>query len=194
MSDYKTILGFVAVSIVVLSFFPYIRHVLKGQTKPHAFSWFIWTLLTGTGAAAQLTAGAGAGAWPWIANSILCAAVFVLAIKRGEKNFTKLDWFVLILALLALFLWSLTGNPLIAVVLVTIADCIAYIPTFRKSYHKPSEETLSIYLASSLFQTISIFALESYSLTTWLYPATVLIVNIVFVATVAIRRIQVTRS
>lgn len=190
MIDAKAWLGIIASGIVLLSFIPYINHVVRGQTKPHAFSWLIWTLLTGIGAAAQLTAGGGAGAWPWLVNSLLCAVVFILAIGQGTQQFTKLDWCVLWLGLLALVLWGLTGNPLAAVLLITLADCIAYVPTFRKSYHRPNEETLSVFLASSLFQAISLFALETYTLTTWFYPATLFVINILFVVTVTLRRRQ----
>jgi len=44
--DYKVILGTVAVVMALYSYVPYIKDIFAGKTKPHAFTWLIWGLLT----------------------------------------------------------------------------------------------------------------------------------------------------
>lgn len=186
--DYKTILGIIAVAIGLAGYIPYFRNIFYGKTKPHVFSWFVWSLLEGTAFFAQVSKGAGAGAWVTGVTALLCFGVFVAAISRGEKNITRLDWMSLVGAFLGLALWAVTDNSLYAVVLVSTTDLLGFIPTFRKSYHKPYEETATLYALSSLKLAVALFALESYNLTTVLYPASLVLTNAVFVTMLLMRR------
>ena len=68
------------------------------------------------------------------------------------------------------------------------ADACGFIPTFRKAFHKPHEETLMEYALSVVKFTIALFALESFNLTTWLYPASLVLTNGLFVAMLLGRR------
>ena len=90
--------------------------------------------------------------------------------------------------------WIKTDNPLSAVVLVTIIDAIAFVPTFRKSYYKPNEETLIQYALASLKWVIGLFAIESLSLTTGLYPISLVATNGAFVVMALIRRRQIIKQ
>ena len=42
----KEILGIVAILLTLIAVIPYIRDILLNKIKPHAFSWFIWGLVT----------------------------------------------------------------------------------------------------------------------------------------------------
>ena len=186
--EYKLVLGIIAIIIGLYSYIPYFRDIFAKKTKPHAFSWFVWGVLTATAFVAQMQKGGGAGAWITGVTAVLCLSVAVIAFFRGEKNITKFDWGCLVAALLGIVLWLITNNPLTAVIIVTITDAIGFAPTFRKAYHKPYEETISTYFLSSLKFAIALFALESYSLTTWLYPASLVLANGVFAVMVLLRR------
>jgi len=48
------------------------------------------------------------------------------------------DWYFFLAALAAIPLWLLTRTPLYSVVVVTVIDALAYVPTFRKSWHRPA--------------------------------------------------------
>jgi len=188
MTDYKILLGGTAAALSVVSYLPYIVNILKNKTKPHAFSWLAWSVLTGIGFTAQVVKHGGAGAWPTGTAAFMCMVIFLLSIAKGQRNFTFFDWSALSIALIAIALWVLTDDPLLSVVLVIIADLIAYLPTFRKSYFRPHEETASLYIVECFRFILSIFALESLSLTTWLYPASVIATNASFVAMLFVRR------
>lgn len=192
--DYKTVLGIIAVAIGFAGFVPYFKDIFDGRSKPHVFSWFVWALLEGTAFFAQLTKGGGAGAWVTGVTAILCFLVFISALFRGEKRITRLDWASLIGALLGMALWAVTKSPLSAVILVSITDVFGFIPTFRKSYRHPYEETAKLYSASILKLIFALFALGSFNLTTALYPASLIITNSAFVTLVLIRRKTLTRE
>lgn len=186
--DYKIILGLAAIVVGFVSYIPYFRDVFLGKTKPHMFSWFVWALLEGTAFFAQVSKGGGAGAWVTGTTSVLCLTVFIVSLSRGEKNITLGDKLSLAAALLAIVLWYFTQNALTAVILVSIADFLGFIPTFRKTYFKPREETVKLYIMSVLKLLLSLFALKSLNLTTALYPASLILVNAAFIIMVFVRR------
>lgn len=188
MLEYKTILGIIAVAIGFVSYIPYFKDIFFGQTRPHVFSWFVWALLEGTAFFAQLSKGAGAGAWVTGTTAVLCFAVFVVSLSRGEKNFTGTDKLCLAGAILGIILWLATNNPLIAVILVSVTDFLGFVPTFRKSYYKPYEETAKLYAMSVLKLIFALLALKSFNATTALYPASLVLTNAAFVTMVLMRR------
>jgi len=186
--DYKVILGIIAVAIGLVSYIPYFKDIFYGQTKPHIFSWLIWALLEGTDFFAQLSKGGAAGAWVTGTTAVLCLSVFVVSLSRGEKNITRTDKITFVGALLGLLFWLVTSNPLTAVILVSITDFLGFVPTFRKSYYRPHEETAKLYAMSVLKLAVSLFALGSFNPTTVIYPASLILTNTVFVVMILIRR------
>jgi hypothetical protein len=157
-----------------VAFVPYIRAVLTGATKPHMFSWVIWSITTSVVFLAQVKAEGGAGAWPLGVSGGLAVWVAVLAfLKRGDLTITKTDWLFFVSALSSLPLWYLTSNPLAAVVILTTVDVLGFGPTVRKIYHLPHSESLVFYSLSTLRDCLVILALENYSPTTVLFPAVI---------------------
>ena len=74
--------------------------------------------------------------------------------------------------------------------LITVIDALGFVPTFRKSYSRPFEETAVTYAISGLKFVVAILALENLSLVTWLYPASLVLMNGLFVGMVLTRRRQ----
>jgi hypothetical protein len=186
--DSKLCFGILSATVSVLQYPAYIRDVIKGKTKPHAFSWFVWGLPCGIVFAAQIMKGGGAGAWATGLTTVFCTAIFLLSLRYGEKEITVLDKTCLALALLAIVLWIMTKDPLGSVALITVADVLGFLPTLRKSMTKPHEETATSYLIGSLKWLLSLFALGSFTLTTALYPATMTITNTALVGMLIYRR------
>ncbi|QQG52467.1 MAG: hypothetical protein HY931_04070 [Candidatus Falkowbacteria bacterium] len=184
----KILLGLISSVIAVGAYIPYFRDIFKGKTKPHIFSWFIWGLLGGITYIAQVVKGAGAGSWANGLTALICLVIAGLSITRGEKNITLTDKLSFGGAILALILWFLTKNPLSAVILACVIDTLAYVPTFRKAYKKPFEETLPAFITTTIGIIISLLALEAYSATTWLYPTVLVISNSLFIVMLLLRR------
>lgn len=190
---YKELLGLVATLIAFVSYIPYFRDIFQGRTKPHAFSWLIWGVLTGIGFFGQLAGNAGPGAWVTGFTAIICAVIAVYANFKGKRNIAPVDWLFLAGAGLSLYFWYLTKDPFISVVLITIIDALGFLPTFRKSFNKPHEETASTYALSGFKFVLSLFALNNFSVITALYPASLVLMNWIFVVMVFIRRRQLHR-
>jgi hypothetical protein len=186
--DYKFFFATASVVLSVLQYAPYIRGILLNKIKPHVFSWFIWGLPCGIIFAAQLTQGGGMGTWATAATTAFCTGIFLLSFKHGEKSITLIDWISLGLALIAIFLWMETHDPLLSVVLITLADILGFIPTVRKSIAKPHEEGISAYAGSVVKWIFSMVALDSFSLTTTLYPIAMIVCGALQVVLLVWRR------
>ncbi len=78
-------------------------------------------------------------------------------------------------------------DPLIAVILVTVIDMIGYYPTFRKSYLRPYEQMIFVHLIDSVKYAVLLLALESVSLTTSLYPLSIVIASTALSLMIAVR-------
>lgn len=187
----KTVLGITATVMALVSYIPYIRNMLSGKTKPHAFSWLVWGALTAIAFVGQISDGAGPGAWVTGFTACISFFIFITALRTGEKDITKTDWLSLVGAGIAMLLWWATSDPLIAVMLITVIDALGFFPTFRKSYQKPYQETAITFALSALKFVIAILALENLTPTTWLYPASLVLMNGIFVIMLLIRRKQV---
>lgn len=172
----------------------YFRDIFANKTKPHAYSWLVWASLTAIAFFGQLSENAGPGAWVTATTALISFVIFGLAIKKGEQQITKSDRLNLAGAGLALLIWFFTNDPVFSIILITIVDFLGFIPTIRKSFNKPHEETLIHYVFAGLKFVLAIVALDNYTLTTWLYPASLVVSNLLFVPMLIIRRKQLTPS
>lgn len=191
----KEILSIIAIILTLISFSVYVRSILKGFTKPHVFSWIIWSIITCTVFFAQLSDGAGAGAWPIGVSGVATVFIAILSyIKRHEIPITRSDWYYFLTALSAIPVWIISSDPLWAVIILTTVDVLGFVPTFRKSYQLPYTEPLLFDAIVFIRNMIAIAALENYTLTTVLFPAAVGLVCLIFLITIGLRRIYIKRQ
>ncbi|MCX5784951.1 MAG: hypothetical protein NTX59_04625 [Elusimicrobia bacterium] len=169
--------GFVSIIMMALSRVIYLTSIFKGKTKPHAFSWLIWATISSIGFAAQVAEGAGPGSWARGFSAATCCILVVLGYFKGEKNITRSDWTTLAVAMTTVPLWVITKTPVWSVIIVCIIDTIGYLPTVRKAWDKPYEESASSYFIATLCSFFSLFAIEHYTISTWLYPALLVVSN-----------------
>ena len=71
---------------------------------------------------------------------------------------------------------------------LTTVDVLGFAPTFRRSYIRPFEEQLMFYVVLALRNLVVISALENYSMTTVLFPATIATACLIFSLMVVYRR------
>ncbi len=187
--SYKELSSLIAIVLTLAAFYPYLRSISFGVTKPHVFSWIIWGLSTMIIFFAQFNAGGGVGAWPIGLSGLITIYIAALAYsKKSDISITPLDYFFLIAALMAIPIWILTANPFWAVVLVTTIDLCGFGPTLRKAYKHPDEENISFYFLFFIRCIFVVMALETYSLTTVLFPSSVGITSFVLVVLLYLRK------
>ena len=187
--SYKELLSVIAVVLTFIAFVPYIVSIVRNTIKPHVFSWVIWGSTTFVIFLAQLKGGGGVGAWPIGISGIVTILIALLAyLKRGDITITRTDWLFFVLAMSSLPVWYFTSDPLWAVIILTAVDVLGFGPTVRKAYIHPHSESLVFFLLFIVRNLIVIAALETYSVTTVLFPAVIAAACMLLVVMVLRRR------
>lgn len=189
MTEIKSILGVIATILVLVGYIPYIRDILKGNTKPHLYSWFIWLFVTLIAFALQVSGGAGTASLVTLSAALMCIVVLVLGFRnKCQVVIKKVDTIFLVLALIALGLWLIADQPILSAILTTLVDLLGFAPTVRKSWEDPYSENLLFYYLNSTRFALAVVALQNYSIVTALYPVTWLAANLLFAVMLLVRR------
>ncbi len=167
--------GILSVSSAV----PYIRDILRGgDTRPNAVSWFLWTVLQSIILVATLKAGASWSIVIVIFITINTTIVTILAlIGYGYRKYGWLDAVCFVLAVVAIILWQLTGQPVLAILLAIFADLFASVPTLVKTYHDPRSENVAGWFLIMLAALIGGFSTEIFNTANLAYPIYVFFMN-----------------
>jgi len=186
--EFKNIFALVGVALGVIGYIPYLRDIYQGKTKPHAFTWFVWCVLSGTTFAIQMTEGGGMGAWLTLTTTVVSFVIFWWALFRGVRVFVRFDWIALVASLASLIIWFFTGDPTLSVILIVATDIFGTLPLLRHSYVKPFEETPSMFVIYFFAWIFSLAALETFSIDTSLYVIYSVAMNAVIAGIIIWRR------
>jgi len=166
----------------------YVKDAIKGKTKPHSFTWFIWALIQSIAFGIQITHEGGVGSFIMFWYALNAAIIFFISLKYAQSTVSRSDYVFLWLALFAIALWLIFDAPLISVLLLILIDILAYIPTVRKSYHTPDEETLLLYFTGNIGLISSLLTLDLWSFVNYGYPLCITLLNFMFIWYVLLRR------
>jgi hypothetical protein len=182
--DLKIIIGAIAAILALVSSTIYIRDILRGNSKPHIYTWLIWAIVTIIAFLGQVVSGGGPGAWATGVSVIVTITVLALAIFRGygTKDITNFDKVCLVLALISILPWLLVDSVLWSVILASFIDVVGFFPTMRKTWNAPKSESLGSMWVDALKHSLSIVSLSNYSLVNWLYPAAVLVTKFIIIS------------
>ena len=187
MLEHKLLLGIATIVIGIVSYSFYFRDLFKGKTKPDAYSWFIWGVLASITFFAQKTSGGGAGAWATGFTAIVCFIIAAIAFSKGDGRIKLIDEISLVGAAFAIGLWCYTKDPLLAVFLAIAVGALGFVPTFKKVFQKPHEETAITYLLNACKFALAFLALGSFTPVTWLYPVSITLMNVSLAATIFLK-------
>lgn len=174
MQIFFTLLG---VILSLLSMSIYIVSILRGNTRPHLYTYLIWSIVTLIAFLGSLAAGGGVGAWVVGVTGFTSIIIFVLSFKYGTKDIKPIDTVFLIAALVSIISWVLFKNPLWSVVLAVIIDMCGYFPTIRKTWRDPNSEIFSAWAIGGIQALTAIVALSNFNFLTLLFPIEYFLMN-----------------
>ena len=181
-------IGVVAVLLGISGFARYLFDMSRGTTKPHIFSWGVWFLLEGTGFLIQWQSGAGPGSWVMLVSTIGILCVFIYSFRYSKVLVRSVDWVCLVGAVISFVLWYFSKQPLLAAIMLSVTDLFAFLPTFRKTWSQPYEETLLEYGMSALKYAVAFMAFSVFTPAAVLYSLYLVVTNTVFVLFALARR------
>ena len=186
----KETFAIIAVLLVILANVSYSIDIVRGRVKPHLFTWFVWSVVTGIVLAGQLASGAGVGALPTALNELFSLTNFVLSLKYGYAKRTTIDTVFLVIALLGIALWLITKDATASVVVAVGIDLAAFMPTLRKAWREPKTEAKMLYGANLVRHIFSLLSLETYNIATTLHSIAMIATNSLMSGILLISRVK----
>lgn len=160
MKNYHALLGYISGVIMLIGMIPYLHSiVITKETKPNRTSYGIWMVIGIINLCAYIASGEKETIWFVISGALFPLIIFLLSFRYGEKCWHRSDTWCLCLALFAIVIWKLTGNPILALISGLVADALAVIPTLIKIKRDPNSENLlswSFGLTSSVFNILAV--------------------------------------
>lgn len=173
---YIVILGAI---VQLIGIFDYIKDTIKGNVKPNKMTWLLWSIAPMIGTWAAISSGVTWAVLPVFMVGFGPFLVFVVSLfsKKAYWKIEKFDYICGLLSILALILWFITKEPLVAIIFSILSDLFASIITIKKAWLYPETETHSPY-SSGLFNSLtSFFAISAWTPVQYLFPVYLVIIN-----------------
>lgn len=161
----------------------YLYAVIKGRAKPNKVTWFLWALAPLIGFTAQISEGVGISSLMTFGIGFGPALIFLASFlnKKSEWKISKFDLLCGSVSLLALALWALTRNAMLALILSLTADLVACFPTLIKSWYFPETEDSRAYVLAAISAFITTLSLQVWTFSYYAFPLWTLIICTIFV-------------
>ncbi len=146
----------------------YLRAMWRGQAKPNLVSWLVWVLAPVSAGLVSISLGSGVASIPifMAAFTPLCVVLLGLYKKSAHWQASTLDYVCLALSLISLLSFIILKTGTLATTFAILADLIAFVPTYIKSWRAPESENLGPYLSGLFNPFISVATLSLLSFNT----------------------------
>lgn len=173
----KIISASIAALLAIIGNVPYLHDMFRGRVKPHPYTWFIWSIVSGVTFFGQVAKGAGWGALAFGASEIFTILIFFFSLRYGFKNIPRKDTIYLVAALLGIIPWIITHDPTISVIIMVTIDVIAFIPTLKKAWYHPKTEEPLLYGSNVARHILALVSLSHYNIATMLHSIAMIVTN-----------------
>jgi len=183
-------IAFISIATSLFAGYFYIRDILYGQTRPNLVSWSVWAIAPIIGSLIAFSKGANTSAIPVFMAGFVPLIVVLFSIKNKDSywKFGVLDYVCFALSILAIIFWVFLKEGNLATFFAVLADFIAFIPTYVKSWKNPETENIWPYSAGLFNAALGVLTLSLISFNTAGFVFYLFIANTVQVAIVLYRR------
>ena len=171
------IFGYISGILFIFSAVPYVRSILKGNTKPQRITWLIWTVLVFIAFFSQLAKGATWSLLLTAGDAITIVIVYIFSFKYGTGGFWEMDIISLLGAGLSLTLWYFTNEPAVALFLIIFIDIIGSNLTVQKAWKNPETENWVGWAMCGVGGIFGILAVGSFNFILLAYPIYICLIN-----------------
>ena len=172
-------LVFIGTAIQFVGFYYYLRDTLKGETKPNKVSFLLWSIAPLIATAAALSNGVRWAVLPVFTSGFCPLLIFIFSFvnKKAYWKLETFDYSCGFFSILALVLWAITRQPIVAIIFAIISDGFATVPTLLKSWKFPETETGFSYIASLLNSMTSFAAIKIWNFSSFAFPIYLVVFN-----------------
>jgi hypothetical protein len=188
------LIGQLAAVIALISVMPYVVTIFRGRTKPSRAAYAIWLLVDLVTTVSYVAAGARATSWLFWAFTLTTVIIFLLSIKYGMGGLGRLDICCVAIAMLAITLWVVTDDPILALYTILAAKLLGYAPIITKAYRQPETENQLSWAMAAAASCLNLFALTSFRPEIALVPIATAATDVVIAALLIGAEVQRRRS
>lgn len=172
-------LVFIGAFIQLIGIYYYGREVVRGNTKPNRVSWLMWSIAPLIATAAGLASGVSLAVIPVFMSGFGPLIIFILSFanKKSYWKLRRFDYLCGFLSLLALILWAITKQPVIAIAFAIASDLIAAMPTLIKSWKYPETENVGTYSTGIINALTSFAAIKSWGFASLAFPIYLVLID-----------------
>ncbi len=189
--DIRYTVSVVSGVLFVAGFVPYIRAILRGETKPAKASWIIWATLDYIVLAGMIAEKTVNGQ---ILGAVIGATIVIgLAMKYGASGWTKVDIFCLAGAVLGIILWLIFSNPVFGIMTSCTVAFIGSFPTFISAWKDPSLEDKVAWTIFWLSCVCAMIAIPKLTLADAAQPTTFFAIESIMMVILYTRKVKTAR-
>jgi len=181
----KEVFGVISFILVFGITFPYAWDILKGRAKPARSTRILFFFLMATTLFVQSRDFTSWVLALTVGEVLSQLILLILSIKYGLGGLQKVDIMSYLIFTLSLIGYLLTGNTLVALLLLCTTDIVAFIPTLVKNFRDPTSDTPLFYVVGAIAPAFAFLAASDYSdINQTIVPAYLVFVNILAVVPV----------
>ena len=135
--------------------------MLKNNYAPSVFTRIVWLLLSINSFFGVLLSKSSQTSILLSAIIIIGSlAVCIVSLWKGNKTIGKLEYFCIFLLLISLLIWIFFKAPLVNLTISLFAHFVGGLPTYKKVWLNPKDESTAFWSLFFLSSLLSIFATD----------------------------------
>lgn len=142
----------------------YLIQTLQGKVQPNRVTWFLWALVAFIAFFAQISQGVGLTVLLTFVVGFLPLLIFLVSFinKKAYWRLSRFDLLCGLFSLIGIIAWVVTKEANTALAFSIIADFLASVPTFVKSYREPESESAGAYALNALGDGVILFTIRQW--------------------------------
>ncbi|MBA4023550.1 MAG: hypothetical protein C0482_14410 [Gordonia sp.] len=187
MIDPRFVLIGAALSMVGSSWYAVLT--VRGVVRPNRVSWFLWAAAPAIAFGAQVGDGVGLPAVTTLAVGLGPFVIFCASFANPSSYWrvSRFDLWCGVGAAVALLLWLVLDDPVLAVLTAVAADAIGGIPTVIKAWRRPDTERGFVYLFGTANGTLALLSLSAFDVAAVAFPLYLLLLGLTMCSIVSLR-------
>ena len=157
----QTFLLALSTVLIIAAGIIYCASILSGRTKPHRTTRFVVLVVLTLNFFSIMAARSNTGAEVYSGILFVSAIAFLVLSFRpgsGMGGTSVFDWICLVVALAGVAAWQIANNPILGVWFAILADLVAYLPAYLKTWRHPHTESPWLYGLSASASFLSLIA------------------------------------
>ncbi len=175
----KEALSIFAGCLILYSYIPYAKDIIKGKAVPARSARIMFTVLLALALLQQRSVGSVWTIAVTVGELIGTVGILWLALKFGVGGLKKLDLACYVLLGMSLIVWITTGSALLALYMTVLTDAIAFTPTLEKTWKNPKSETALFFILGVVAPLLNIIAARELTFAILLFPVYLALANLV---------------